>query len=122
MKRARPARLAILPIVLAIAAATGACSPEQEPPQIRVREADLIVQNRTSIAWTNVEVWVNDHFRGVASSLQPGQQLTVPLNALVAAYGQRFDRSRQSVFGVLVTARAADGTSVRLTWGRVRRR
>jgi hypothetical protein len=125
MKRSTRGRRHLLapPIVLlALAAGALSCSPQEEPPQIRVREADLIIQNRTTTAWSNVEVWVNDHFRGVAPSLQAGQQLTVPLNSLQAAFGQRFDRSRQGVFGVLVTARASDGTNVRLTWGKVRRR
>ncbi len=124
MKRPMRARwLPVGPLVLfGFMAAAVSCSKEEPPPTIRVRESDLIVQNQTAAAWSNVEVWVNDHYRGVASSLQPGQQLTVPLNALEAAYGQRFDRSRQPVFGVLVTARSADGTSVRLTWGKVGRR
>ena len=116
-------RLLVAPVLLpAIAAAALSCSGEPPPPPIRVREADLIVQNQTQAAWSNVEVWVNDHFRGVAPSLQAGQQLVVPLNALRAAFGQQFDRMRQPVFGVLVTARASDGTTVRLTWGKVRRR
>ena len=123
MTRSMPGRrLLVLPIVLGIAAAAVACSHEPPAPSIRVRESDLIIQNQTGAAWSNVEVWVNDHFRGVAPSLQAGQQLTVPLNALQAAFGQQFDRRRQAVFGVLVTARSADGTSVRLTWGNVRRR
>ncbi len=123
MKRSAPGcRLVVLPFALLIAAGAVACSSEEEPPQIRVREADLIIQNRTSTAWSNVEVWVNDYFRGVAPSLQPAQQLTVPLNQLQGPYGRTFDRNRQPVHGVLVTARAADGTNVRLTWGKVWRK
>ncbi len=61
-------------------------------------------------------------FLTIAPTIQAGQQLVVPLDALQAAFGQRFDRSRQAVFGVLVTARSSDGTPVRLTWGNVRRR
>jgi hypothetical protein len=67
-------------------------------------------------------VWVNDHFRGVAPTLAAGQQLVVPLDGLVAAFGQRFDRHRQAVFGVLVTAKTSDGHEVRVTWGKVNRR
>jgi hypothetical protein len=98
-----------------------ACAHEL-PPAIQVRETDVLVQNQTKAAWSGIEVWVNDHFRGVAPTLQPDQVLSVPLDGLVAAYGQRFDRHRQAVFGVLVTARASDGQDVRLTWGKVRRR
>jgi len=116
-------RLLVARILLpAIAVAALSCSREEPPPAIRVREVDLIVQNQTQAAWSNIEVWVNDHYRGVAPSLQPGQQLFIPLDLLQAAFGQRFDRVRQPVFGVLVTARASDGTPVRLTWGKVRRR
>jgi len=113
----------VLPVVLAaVAAAAISCSADEPPPAIRVREADLIIQNQTNAAWSNVEIWVNDHFHGAAPSMQPTQQMVVPLDALQAAYGQRFDRTRQAVFGVLVTARSNDGTPVRLTWGNVRRR
>ncbi len=115
-----PPTRAILPVV--ILAGVVACSRPEPPPPIHVRETDIVLQNQTAAAWSNIEVWVNDHFRGVASSLQPGQQLVVPLGALQAAYGQPFDRSRQAVFGVLVTARSSDGTAVRLTWGKVRRK
>ncbi len=109
-------------VALVIVAGLPACSRQEPPAPIHVRETDIVLQNQTGAAWSNIEVWVNDHFRGVATSLQPGQQLVVPLGALQAAYGQPFDRTRQAVFGVLVTARSSDGTAVRLTWGRVRRR
>ena len=110
--------------MLAVAACAflPSCSVQDTPPPIQVRATDLIVVNQSKGAWSGVEVWVNDHFRGVAPSLQAGQQLVVPLNALQAAYGQRFDPHRQTVFGVLVTARSMDGSDVRLTWGKVRRR
>jgi hypothetical protein len=110
---------AILPVL--VWAGVAACAHEL-PPAIQVRETDVLVQNQTKAAWSGIEVWVNDHFRGVAPTLQPDQVLSVPLDGLVAAYGQRFDRHRQAVFGVLVTARASDGQDVRLTWGKVQRR
>ncbi len=108
-------------LVLIVAAWAGACTRE-EPPQLRVRDTDILLQNRTKARWSGIEVWVNDHFRGVAPELQPYQQLVIPLDGLQAAFGQRFDRSRQAVFGVLVTAKSDDGTAVRLMWGKVRRR
>ena len=110
---------AILLVVVAIGAT--ACGHEPPPP-IQVRDTDVLVQNQGKVAWAGIEVWVNDHFRGVAATLDPDQVLSVPLDGLVAAYGQRFDRHRQAVFGVLVTARTRDGQDVRLTWGKVRRR
>ncbi len=109
---------AVLLVPLALAAA---CSKDVPPP-IQVRDTDVVVENQTSAAWSGVEVWVNDHFRGLAPTLVAGQRLVVPLDSLVAAYGQRFDRHRQAVFGVLVKARSADGSDVRVMWGKVNRR
>jgi hypothetical protein len=121
LTRGRPLLVRTI-LLLTLCAGETSCSYEEPPPPIRVRATDIILQNQTQAAWTGIEVWVNDHFRGVAPSLQAGQQMVVPLDILQAAYGQRFDRSRQTVFGVLVTARSADGSAVRLTWGTVRRR
>lgn len=108
-------------LLMVVVASVTACSHEVPPP-IQLREIDIIVQNQTNTAWSGVEIWVNDHFRGIAPTLEAGQQLVVPLDALVAAFGQRFDRHRQAVFGVLVTARSSDGREIRLTWGKVQRR
>lgn len=114
-------RLSLLVALIFAAACVGGCTRE-EPPELRVRDTDILLQNRTNARWTAIEVWVNDHFRGVAPELQPYQQMVVPLDSLQAAFGQRFDRSRQTVFGVLVTAKSDDGSTVRLMWGKVRRR
>ncbi len=116
----RPRRPLAVVILLAIVGAGTACSRETPQP-IVVRDIEVIVQNQTTADWTGVEVWVNDHFRGVAPALNATQQLVVPLSGLVGPYGQRFDVRRQPVFGVLVKARSADGHDVRLTWGKVRR-
>jgi hypothetical protein len=107
--------------IVALAAIASACATEP-PPIIRVRDIDVVIQNQTAGAWSGVEVWVNDHFRVTAASLDVGQIFVAPLNEFVAAYGQRFDRHRQPVFGVLVTARGGDGRPVRITWGKVRRK
>jgi hypothetical protein len=93
----------------------------EEPPAIEVREVDVIVQNQTATAWTNLEIWVNDFYRGLHPSLGAGQRLVVPLGSLVEGYGRRFDVHRTPVASVLVTARSVDGRPIRLTWGKVRR-
>jgi hypothetical protein len=123
MTGSRHGRIALLHAVpvLALLVAAASCSKEMPAP-IQVRDVDLIVENQTTASWSGVEVWVNDHFRGLAPTLLAGQRLVVPLDNLVAAFGQRFDRHRQAVFGVLVTARASDGRDVRVTWGKVNRR
>lgn len=107
-------------MLLSVVAVVASCAKEPPPP-IQVREVDLIVQNETNARWESVEIWVNDHFRGVAPTLDATQQLVVPLSGLQGPYGQRYDLHRQRVFGVLVKARSADGHDVRLTWGKVRR-
>jgi hypothetical protein len=82
----------------------------------------IVIENQTRDDWVDVEVWVNDHFRGTLSRLPAGGRTSAPLNNFVAAFGQKFDRARQSVFGVEVTARTASGKPVRLVWGSGRRR
>lgn len=82
----------------------------------------MSVENQTGERWTDIEVWMNDHYRVTARGLEPGGRLVVPLDAFVAGFGQRFDRRRQAVFGIEVTARAASGRDVRLVWGKGRRR
>ncbi len=110
-------------LVVIVVAAVWLMQTAPEPPnRIQVRATDIVVQNQTPMVWSDVEVWVNDNYRGVMSSLSPGQVLNVPLDHLVAAYGQRFDVHRQAVYGVLVKARASDGSAVRFTWGKVRRK
>jgi len=91
-------------------------------PPILVGEGRVTVHNRTASAWTDIEVWVNDHYRVTARRLEPGGRLEVPLGNFVAGFGQRFDARRQVVFGVEVTARDAKGRGVRLVWGKGRRR
>ncbi len=108
-------------MVLALIAGGAVSCGKEQPPPIQVRDIDVIVQNQSSTNWEAVEVWVNDHFRGVAPTLAATQQLVVPLRSLQGPYGQLYDPHRQAVFGVLVKARAADGHDVRLTWGKVRR-
>ncbi len=107
--------------VLVLCAATMSCSKDVPPP-IQVRETDVIVQNQTQAGWTGVEVWVNDHFRGLAPTLSAGQQLVVPLDGLIGPFGQRYDRHRYPVTGVLVKAKSSGGGDVRVTWGKVYRR
>ena len=105
-------RLAAL-LVLAIAGA--ACSIPRDP--ITVDEGMVVVENLTPREWRNVKVTVNDHFSGGASVLLPGGRLTAPLSQFQTGFGQKFDRGRQSVFKVEVSATELDGTPVSLLWG-----
>ena len=77
----------------------------------------VVVENLTPREWRNVKVTVNDHFSGGAPVLLPGGRLTAPLSQFQTGFGQKFDRGRQSVFKVEVSATEPDGTPVALLWG-----
>jgi hypothetical protein len=98
-----------------------ACS-SQAPPPIRVEERALTVENQSRETWENVEIWLNDHYRATRSRMPAGERFTVPLNAFVAGFGQRFVPGRQVVKGIEVTATSRGGQAVRLVWGEGRRR
>ena len=91
------------------------CSAPREP--IVVDEGIVTVENTTEREWRDVKVTVNDHFSGGAASLLPGGRLSAPLGAFQTGLGQKFDRGRQSVFKVEVTATDSAGAPVHLTWG-----
>ena len=82
----------------------------------------VTIENQTSADWSDVEVWLNDHYRVTAASLGAKGRLEASLNVFVAGFGQRFDHRRQYVFGLEVTARSARGAPVKLVWGKGRRR
>jgi hypothetical protein len=94
--------------------AAAACSNRRDP--IVIQDGTMHVENQTSREWRSVKVVVNHHYAAATSSLAPGARLTVPLSQLQTAFGQKFDRARQSVFRVVVTATDADGKPVELVW------
>jgi hypothetical protein len=110
------ARLAFAAVAIA---ALASCRATRDP--IVVQHSTITVENQTRAEWTALEIWVNDHYRAMAPSLAAGGRLDVPLSVFVAGFGQRFDRNRQPVHGVEVTAKSAAG-DVRLIWGKGRRR
>jgi hypothetical protein len=119
--RTSATRLSVWLAMPALVSLAISCGHRRElPPIIQVSNSQVTVQNQTEVTWSNVEVWVNYHYRQTIPRLEKGQVFVVPLDMLVAAYGRRFDR-RQAVFGVEVTARSSDGRPVRLTWGNTRR-
>jgi hypothetical protein len=104
-----------LTLLSLVAAAAFACSTPRDA--IIVDEGMLTIENQTESEWRNVRVTVNHHFGGGVPSLAPGGRLNAPLSQLQTGLGQKFDRGRQSVFKVVVTATGADGKPVTLTWG-----
>jgi hypothetical protein len=103
------------PLVLAVLVLLAAACSSKRPP-ITLQEGVVVVQNQTAREWRNVVVTVNDHFRGGVASLGAGGRMTAPLSEFQTAFNQRFDRGRQTVFKIEVTATDADGTPVALNW------
>ena len=100
--------------MIVAAAVVASCGGRRDP--IRLEDGTLVIENQTSHAWRNVVVTVNDHFRGGAALVPAGGRMTSPLSGFQTAFGQRFDRARQSVSKVEVTATDQDGKPVKVTW------
>ena len=99
--------------------ATAGCETPRD--SIIVDEGMVMVENQTEREWRKVRVTVNDHFSGGVDVLLPGGRMNAPLSQFQTGLGQKFDRGRQSVFKVEVTATEPDGTPVTLRWDPGRR-
>jgi hypothetical protein len=112
-------RAGVMALCVWAALAGAACSVPRDP--IIVDEGIVTIENQTTRDWRNVRVTVNHHFSGGAATLAAGGRLTAPLSQFQTAFGQKYDRGRQSVFKVEVTATDPDGKTVTLTWGQDQR-
>jgi hypothetical protein len=108
------------PIVagLALLVALTACS--KPPPPISVGDGMVTVLNQTDHEWKEVLITVNDHFRGFFPVLKADGRANAPLSQLTTGHGQRWV-SGTPVRTVDVTAKSADGTDVKLSYGREQR-
>ena len=114
-------RRSFVPAVVAFALAsltTPACTEAPEP--IQVSAGQIVLQNQSGQEWSNVEIWLNNHYRVQYPLIEPGQRFFVSLDQFVAASGQRFDRKRQYPQGIEVTAKDSNGREIRLVWGKGR--
>lgn len=93
-----------------------ACRRETPAP-IVVEDRTVKVHNQTAERWTDVRIWLNDHYVVGTPVLERNGRITVQQRDFVAGLGQKFDPSRQSPYGVLVTAKSQSG-DVRLVWGK----
>ncbi|HJR60192.1 MAG TPA: hypothetical protein VJ813_12355 [Vicinamibacterales bacterium] len=109
-----PRRASVGLVALALIAFS-ACS--EPPPPISVGEGMITVLNQTDQEWKQVLITVNDHFRGVVPVLQPEGRANAPLSQFTTGHGQRWTTGTL-VRTVDVTATSADGTDVKLSWGR----
>jgi hypothetical protein len=101
-------------LVLGALLLVSACDVPRDP--IVVEEGVVTVENQTKTEWRNVKVTVNDHFSGGVTELLPGGRMTAPLSQFQTGFGQKFDRGRQSVVKVEVTATEPDGKPVSFNW------
>jgi hypothetical protein len=108
-------RPAALLLVLFALAATACSSPKRDPISVD-DEGVLSVENQTGSDWHDVVVTVNDYFNAGGKTLAAGGRLTAPLTQFKTAFGQPYDRTRQSVYKVEVKATDATGAIVHLQW------
>ncbi|HUR20736.1 MAG TPA: hypothetical protein VMZ90_08000 [Vicinamibacterales bacterium] len=90
--------------------------PPLEP--IVVADGAVTVRNQTGRQWQSVRIWVNDHYSGSVKVIPAGGFVREPLSRFVAAQGQRINAASTRIDSVVVLATDADGTAVRVTWGK----
>src|SRR2546428_12533313 len=104
-------RVLFVGVAIAAMAVVAACSkPPQDPLTL---EGNLLtVDNRSSREWTNVEIWLNTHYRVTTKSIPAGGRFQGPRDALVAGLGQRFNFRRLQIAAPRLSARLAEGPAV----------
>jgi hypothetical protein len=106
--------LALLAGLAIVMLAAAACSTPRDP--LIVEDGLIAVENQTSREWRNVTIRVNDHFTGGVPVLAAGGHVNASLSQFQTSLGQKFDRARQNLYKVEVTATDADGKQVVLAW------
>lgn len=87
-----------------------------EPP-IAIEGQVIHVRNLTGSDWTDVRIWVNEHYVGTAQAIPAGGFVREPASRFVASQGQPFDIVRTPVTSVVVLATDEQGERVRIVWG-----
>lgn len=107
-------RLAAVLALVCLVLVSGCSEP---PPPLSVSEGLVTVLNQTEQDWTNVLITVNDHFRGFLPTLKADGRANAPLTQFSTGHGQKWPQGAY-VKTIEVTAKAADGSEVTLSWGR----
>lgn len=107
-------RLTMVAVLCCLPLLAGCSDP---PPPISVSEGMVSVLNQTDQDWKEVLITVNDHFRGFVPALKAAGRANAPLTQFTTGHGQRWTQGTP-VRTIDVTAKAADGTDVKLSWGR----
>jgi hypothetical protein len=100
-------------VLACVAALAGGCT-KIPPDPLTLKGNLLTIDNRTKQEWSNVEVWLNWHYRITAKSIPPGGRLQAPLDMFVAGLGQRFDARRTQIRDLRLTAKLPDGQPIEL--------
>ncbi|MDQ3487767.1 MAG: hypothetical protein M3468_08545 [Acidobacteriota bacterium] len=110
-----------LAAVLALASLALVAGCSEPPPPVSVSEGMVTVLNQTDQDWKQVLITVNDHYQGVVPTLKAEGRANAPLAQFNTGHGQRWPQGTY-VKTIDVTAKAADGTDVKLSWGREEKR
>jgi hypothetical protein len=103
--------------LLAVVAATLVGAGCDTRPPIEPLQLDgnlLTVNNRTSTAWNDVELWLNTYYRVTVKEIPAGGRFQVPLDAFVAGFGQRFNFRRAQITDLKLVAKLPDGKPVEI--------
>jgi len=95
-------------IVAAAGALFAACYKPQ-PEVLTLNGSIVTIDNRSAEEWTDVEIWLNTHFRMTAKSIPAHGRLQSPLNFFVAGFGQHFDYNRMQIRDLRLTATLPGG-------------
>jgi hypothetical protein len=87
-----------------------ACS-KPLPDPLSLKGGTLTVDNRSKQNWTNVEVFLNTHYRMQFRDIPAGGRMQAPLDFFVAGFGQHFIFNKQQVRDLRLTAKLPDGTT-----------
>jgi hypothetical protein len=100
--------VSVSPVVLLLVLAAGCYKP---PPEVMtLKGGTLTVANDTKQNWSNVEVWLNTHYRMQFRDIPAGGRMQSPLDFFVAGFGQHFNFNKQQVRDLRLTAKLPDGT------------
>ena len=106
-----------LPALVAALSLAGLAACSKPEPPITVGEGMVTVVNQSEQDWKDVLITVNDHFRGFVPVLKAEGRANAPLNQFTTGHGQQWTTGTH-VRTIDVVAKSADGTDVKLTWGR----
>src|SRR5262245_53885726 len=99
--------------IVAAAVLSAACY-KPPPETLTLNGSMLTIDNHSADEWSNVEVWLNTHFRITTKSIPPRGRLQSPLNYFVAGFGQHFDYNRMQIRDLRLTATLPDGKRIEI--------